>query len=285
MPRIYTTIVSQFGVERSGHKCEGAGSSQGILMMISEREFEGRSVFITGVASGIGLKSAEMFADAGARVGGFDLQAEVPATFSGDYYVGDVSDYKSAFKSVEEFVHKHGRLDTLILSAGINGPMGRIDDIHPDEFRRLFDVNVFGMVNFIHASAKHLEATGGSIMLLGSINGSRSFKWAGAAPYIASKAAVVALGRNLATEFGPRGIRINTICPGQTDTNIHSSIAWRGEGPVGRPVHYPDGSMPLTGRVSATTEDVVRAIMFLSSDMSKHITGTELFVDAGQSLI
>jgi NAD(P)-dependent dehydrogenase (short-subunit alcohol dehydrogenase family) len=249
------------------------------------QRFLGKRVLVTGSGSGIGLATALMFHEEGADVVGLDLKEQPHPEFKGSHYACDVSDPEMVQSVLERVMQDGDRLDAMILSAGINGPMGRIEHISPVDFRRLYEINVFGVFNFLHFGLKYLEATQGSVTLLGSINGSRSFKWAGASPYVSSKSAIVGLGRNLATEFGPRGVRINTVCPGSTTTNIQDSTDWRGDWPVGRRIKYPDGSMPLTGEENATPEDVARAILFLSSDDAKHITGTELFVDAGQSLI
>lgn len=249
------------------------------------QRFSGKRVLVTGSGSGIGLATARMFASEGAEVVGIDLKDEPHPDFVGSHFSCDVSDSEMVERVLERVMTDGDRLDAMVLSAGINGPMGRIEHISPHDFRRLYEINVFGVFNFVHFGLKYLEPTRGSVTLLGSINGSRSFKWAGASPYVSSKSAIVGLGRNLATEFGPRGVRINTVCPGATSTNIQDSTDWRGEWPVGRRIKYPDGSMPLTGDEYATPEDVARAILFLSSDDAKHITGTELFVDAGQSLI
>lgn len=247
--------------------------------------FKGKTVLVTGSCSGIGLATAIMFAAEGAEVVGVDLKTEPHPEFIGRHYSCDVTDHDGVERLLELVIADTGKLDAMILSAGINGTMGKIEHISPADFRRLYEINVFGVFNFLHFGLKYIEQTKGSFTLLGSINGSRSFKWAGASPYVSSKSAIIGLGRNLATEFGPRGVRINTVCPGATTTNIHDSTDWRGEWPVGRRVKYPDGSMPLTGEENATPEDVAKAILFLTSDDAKHITGTELFVDAGQSLI
>jgi NAD(P)-dependent dehydrogenase (short-subunit alcohol dehydrogenase family) len=146
-------------------------------------------------------------------------------------------------------------------------------------------IPMISVFNFIHATLHHLEQSAGNIVLIGSINGARSFGWAGASPYVASKAAVMALGRNLAVELGPRNIRINTVCPGATDTDIHTSTRWRGEHPIARPIKYPDGNIPLTGWDRATPADIAQCVAYLASDLAKHVTGTEIFVDGGQSLI
>lgn len=249
-------------------------------------EFAGKAALITGAGSGIGLAAANVLSKRGASIGAVDFSTERLAVIDPSYlkFEANVADSGRAEEVVSEFVSVYGRLDSLVLSAGLNGPMGKIETISPDEVRHLLEVNVVGIYNYLIPAVGHLEAAGGSVTLVGSINGSRSFSWAGASPYVASKAAVMALGRNLAVELGPRGVRVNTVCPGSVDTNIHETTKWRGEGPVGRPKKFPEGSMPLTGWQSAEAKDVAEAIAFLASDAAKHITGTELFIDAGQSL-
>lgn len=244
--------------------------------------FAGKRTLVTGAASGIGQAAAQALRAEGAIVGAVDLKE----TNEGDFnYQLNVSDSNAVQMAIEDFVQKVGGLDVLILAAGINGPIGRIDDIAPEEIRHLFEVNVMSVFNFAHYAIRHLEKTEGNIVLVGSINGSRSFGWAGASPYVASKAAVMALGRNFSTEFGPRKVRINTVCPGSTSTAIWESTKFRGKWPIGVPVHYPEGQMPLKGNENATPAQVADAILFLASDAASHVTGTEIFIDAGQSLV
>lgn len=251
-------------------------------------DFAGKAVLVTGAGSGIGRAAAQILLSRGATVGAVDLSAErLQEQFPGDSvlrFAMDVTSSDAAASVISEFVERVGKLDALILAAGINGPMGRLDMIRPDEIRQLLEVNIIGVYNFLIPALTHLEANKGSITLVGSINGSRQFSWAGASPYIASKAAIVAMGRNLAVELGPRGIRINTVCPGYIKTNILESTTWRGDWPVGRPKKYPEGDNPLTGKEPGTAQDVAEAIAFLASDAAKHINGTELFIDGGQSL-
>lgn len=251
-------------------------------------DFAGKAVLVTGAGSGIGLATAQTLLSRGAKIGAVDMSAErLQEAFPEDSslnWSSDVSDTEDAARVVAEFVERTGRIDALVLSAGINGPMGKVDMIHPDEIRRLFEVNLLGVYNYIIPAIAHLESSKGSITLVGSINGSRQFSWAGSSPYVASKGAVMALGRSLSVELGPRGIRVNTVCPGSIKTNIIASTTWRGGWPVGRPRHYPEGDSPLTGKVPGEAQDVAEAIAFLVSDAAKHITGTELFIDGGQSL-
>lgn len=258
----------------------------------SPAEFVGKVVLITGAGSGIGLATARLLAESGATVVGVEFVAERVQEFNSEFgangdhtcFEADVRDFARTQQLFEEIVMRYGRLDAMVLSAGLNGPMGRLDAIHPDEVQALFEANVVALFNYMNPAVSLLEASQGSVVLVGSINGSRNFSWAGASPYVASKAAVMALGRNWAVELGPRGIRVNTVCPGQVETNINSTIKWRGEGPVGRPKKYPEGSMPLTGWKGADPVDVAEAIRYLVSAAAKHVTGTEIFIDAGQSL-
>ncbi len=251
-------------------------------------DFAGKAALITGAGSGIGLATAKLLLSRGATVGVIDMSMDrLQEAFPEDSVLKlstDVSDTEDAARAVSAFVVQVGRLDSLVLSAGINGPMGKVDMIHPDEIRRLFEVNLIGVYNYIIPALPHLEASNGSITLVGSINGSRQFSWTGSSPYVASKGAVMALGRSLAVELGPRGVRVNTVCPGSIKTNILESTTWRGGWPVGRPRHYPEGDSPLTGKVPGEAQDVAEAIAFLASDAAKHVTGTELFIDGGQSL-
>ncbi|MDQ3310204.1 MAG: SDR family oxidoreductase, partial [Gemmatimonadota bacterium] len=125
---------------------------------------------------------------------------------------------------------------------------------------------------------------GGSVIVTSSVNGTRIFSNTGATAYSSSKAGQVALSKMLALELAPSKIRVNVICPGAIDTNIEESTEERDLEHVRIPVEFPEGSQPLA-EGSGSAEQVARLVLFLASDASDHITGTEMWIDGAESLL
>jgi len=130
-----------------------------------------------------------------------------------------------------------------------------------------------------------LVRQGGAVVVVSSINGTRTFSNSGASAYATSKAGQVAFARMLAVELAPRGVRVNAVCPGSIDTEISENTEQRHTDGLGLRVEFPDGQMPLTGTQPGTAAQVADAVAFLVSDAASHVTGTEVFVDGGQSLV
>jgi NAD(P)-dependent dehydrogenase (short-subunit alcohol dehydrogenase family) len=137
----------------------------------------------------------------------------------------------------------------------------------------------------IKAATPHLKRQGGSIVVCASVNGTRMFSNTGATAYACSKAAQAALVKMLAVELGPARVRINVICPGAIQTEIDDNTEKRDLERVKTRVEYPQGSIPLTGGKPGTPEQVAELVHFLLSERASHITGTEIWVDGGQSLV
>ena len=229
----------------------------------------GRTIIITGGASGIGAATADHFASLGDAPFVFDVsQPEGDRPFT---HV-DVSDRDALRAAVDEVVATTGRLDALVACAGINRDQvfWKLSD---DDWRRVIDVNLDGSYHALRAAIPHFRAAGrGAAVLVGSINGERGAF--GQANYSASKAGVVALARTVAREVGRFGVRVNAVSPGYIDT------------PMTRPlpddiVRAAHDASPL-GRIGEPRE-VATAIAFLCSDEASYITGTVLRVDGGQA--
>jgi NAD(P)-dependent dehydrogenase (short-subunit alcohol dehydrogenase family) len=131
----------------------------------------------------------------------------------------------------------------------------------------------------------HLKKQGGAIVVLSSVNGTRIFSNTGATAYSCAKAAQVAFTKMMALELAPHRVRINAVCPGGVVTNIRENTHLRNIETIRHPVTFPKGPIPLTGHERATPEQVAQVIFFLLSDNASHITGTELWIDGGQSLL
>jgi NAD(P)-dependent dehydrogenase (short-subunit alcohol dehydrogenase family) len=138
----------------------------------------------------------------------------------------------------------------------------------------------------IKFAVPHLRAAGGgSVIVTSSINGTRVFSNTGATAYSASKAGQVAITKMLALELAKHRIRVNVVCPGGITTEIEESTEKRSLEKAQEPVEFPAGEIPLTDGRKGTSDDVADLMLFLASDASRHITGTEVWIDGGQSLL
>jgi NAD(P)-dependent dehydrogenase (short-subunit alcohol dehydrogenase family) len=126
---------------------------------------------------------------------------------------------------------------------------------------------------------------GGSIIVTSSVNGTRKFGNTGAPAYACSKAGQVAFTKMIALELAKHRIRANVICPGAITTEIDDSTQKRNLEAIREPVEYPAGSIPLTDGKPGTAEQVAELVFFLASDASNHITGTEIWIDGGETLL
>ena len=117
------------------------------------------------------------------------------------------------------------------------------------------------------------------------MNGTRVFSNTGATAYSATKVGQVAMAKMLAVELGPHNIRVNVVCPGSTKTELRANTQWKNLDRIRFPVQYPKGTIPLDGGKPATAEQVAELVLFLVSDAASHITGTEVWIDGGSSLI
>ena len=131
----------------------------------------------------------------------------------------------------------------------------------------------------------HLKRQGGAVVVVSSINGTRVFSNTGATAYAASKAGQVVITKMLALELAKHRVRVNVICPGKIETNIEEKTEHRHLERVKEPVEFPEGDIPLTDGEPGTADQVAELALFLASDASRHITGTEVWIDGGQSLM
>jgi NAD(P)-dependent dehydrogenase (short-subunit alcohol dehydrogenase family) len=256
---------------------------------------EGKVALVTGAGSGIGKAAALALGKAGASVVVMSRTAEeVEKTAQEIEKAGgrakamtaDTSDDAAMKELVGTLVKELGRLDIVVANAGINGMWAPIDDLKPDEWDKTISVNLRGTYLTIHHTVPHLKkAGGGSIIIVSSINGTRTFTNPGATAYSVTKAGQVAMAQQLAVELGEHRIRVNAICPGAIESEISDNTETRNAEKAEVPVEFPEGDIPLTGGEPGKAEDVADLVLFLASDASRHITGSPIWIDGAQSLL
>lgn len=229
---------------------------------------------IVGGAKGIGLAIAERLSAEGAKVvitSRRSEDAEKAATAIGHGTVGIAADaaiLEDMAETVEKVRKAHGRIDALVLNAGLSEP-AQINEITPEHFDRHFNVNVRGMVFGLQAALTAMTE-GGSVVLIGSIADSGGFASYGT--YAATKAAVRSYARTWTAELAPIGIRVNVVAPGPTDTEMMAAVQPDMRAAIVAPI--PMGRM-------ARPSEVAAAALFLLSDDASYIAGAELCVDGG----
>ena len=257
--------------------------------------FQGKVALVTGAGSGIGKSTALALARHGANVGVLSrTEDEVEAVTREIRSLGgsalalaaDVADEASMRDAVDRLVAAFGRLDVVIANAGINGVWAPIDDLKPAEWDETIAVNLRGTYLTLHLTVPFLKKAGeGAIVVVSSINGTRTFSTPGATAYSATKAAQVAMVQQLALELGKARIRVNVVCPGAIGTAIDENTQQRGADEAGIPVVWPEGDIPVSQGMPGTADEVADAILFLASSKARHITGTPLWIDGGQGLL
>jgi meso-butanediol dehydrogenase / (S,S)-butanediol dehydrogenase / diacetyl reductase len=233
-----------------------------------------RTAVVTGAARGIGRACVEAFVADGWRVVAVDRE---PFEIDGDVVpcVGDITDAATNVCAVELAVSRFGGLAAAVANAGVNLPK-RIDDSTDEEFDRLFDVNVRGVVRLAQAAHRALAASRGSLTVVASKTGLVAQR--DSPLYCATKGAAIQLARALALDWAPEGIRVNAVCPGIVDTPMFAEFL-AGVGGGEEALDEQRRAQPL-GRL-ATPAECASAVLFLSSPAASFITGVALPVDGG----
>jgi NAD(P)-dependent dehydrogenase (short-subunit alcohol dehydrogenase family) len=258
-------------------------------------QLEGKVALITGGSSGIGKASALLFAQEGAKVAVLGrTRSEVDKTVDEIRQAGgaaipllaDVSQPGQMERAVQQVVDEWETIDIVFANAGINGVWAPLDEITPEEWDTTLAINLKGTFLTVKYALPYLKKQGGSVIVNSSVNGTRIFSNSGATAYSCSKAAQVAFTKMTALELARYKIRVNVICPGWIKTEIGDNTYRRNMDKVRYPVEFHDGSkIPLTHGAPGTSEQVAQLVLFLASDLSSHITGTEMWIDGAESLI
>jgi meso-butanediol dehydrogenase/(S,S)-butanediol dehydrogenase/diacetyl reductase len=239
-----------------------------------------RAVVITGAGGTLGAALSARFAgEADTDVVLSDVSAPaLEATVNGlpdrrgavETVLADVGEVTEVEAVVDLAVQQFGRLDVLISNAGVLSPNGRIHNLTTEDWERAFRVNVLGAVNGIRAAVPVMRAQqSGSIVLTASVSGLTA--WSHAAPYCATKAAVIQLGKVAAVEYARDGIRVNCVCPGTFRSGIHADLPPEALDTIA--AKHPLGL--------GTAGDLVGAYSYLASDDSRWTTGSAIVVDGG----
>lgn len=255
---------------------------------------KGKVALITGGGSGLGEAAARILAQEGAKVAvlgrtkdEIEQVAQSITTSDGEaiHIVADISDPQSMQQAVQRVIERWSRLDIVFANAGINGVWAPIEDLTVEEWQETININLNGTFYTIKAAAPHLKKNGGSVIITSSVNGTRIFSNTGATAYSCTKAAQVAMAKMLALELAKHRVRVNVICPGAIESEIDDNTEKRNVEKEKEPVEFPEGRIPLTDDKPGEAEDVGELVLFLASDASKHISGTEVWIDGAQSLL
>ena len=240
--------------------------------------FQGKVAFVTGGSRGIGAAVVRRLADGGAavaftfkgsRAAAEDLVAEIEASGGRALALhADAGDASALTQAVNEAALRFGRIDILVNNAGVFS-MASIADIPVEEFDRMLNVNVSAVFIASQAALAHM-GEGGRIINIGSCNAER-MPFAGGATYAMSKAALVGLVKGMARDLGPRGITVNNVQPGPTNTDMNPAA-----GDFAGAMH---DLMAL--KRHARPEEIAAMVAYVASEEAGFVTGASLTIDGG----
>ena len=242
---------------------------------------EGKTALVTGAARGIGAAVARVFAAEGAGVALTDIlsapgeqvrEAISAAGGTASFSELDVTSEPDWRRVVDDVLDRFGDLDILVNNAGIY-ERNTVEELDLETWKQVMEVNADSVFLGTKACIPAMRRSGGgSIVNIASVASMRGSQWSTA--YHASKGAVAVFTRSAAVQYGRYGIRVNSVHPGAIDTDMLDQV-YIDDGLR----HQRIGAMPL--RRSGSPEEVAKAVLFLASDDSSYVTGSELRVDGG----
>jgi NAD(P)-dependent dehydrogenase (short-subunit alcohol dehydrogenase family) len=254
---------------------------------------DGKVAVVTGGGGGIGEATGALFWKEGASVvlvdnNGDDLEQAVRGIGDSEERLlgvtASIANEREAARSMRAAIERFGRLDILANIAGVRAPVGPVTEATPEQWQRVLDVNLLGMVACCkHAIPEMVRAGGGSIINVSSVNAEVARP--GWAIYDASKAAVLALTRDMACDHARQRIRVNAICPGFVLTRFHirnrardRGISYEETEKELRTEPYPFNLMGRPGE----PRELAYALLFLASDEASYATGAVFHIDGGK---
>lgn len=251
-------------------------------------DFKDKVVFITGAGAGIGRATAVLYAKKGAKVivnavgnkrGLETLVLVREEGAEGIFVQGDVSEEREVKRMVEEAIARFGRIDILVNNAGVAIP-GRVDTMSLEDFQKMMAINVQGTFLMSKYVIKEMQKQGGgTIVNVASVAALKGHK--DRALYSASKGAIVALTKSMATDHVKENIRVNCVCPGTTLTPALEEKIRNAEDPKAMEEMFV--SRQPIGRL-AKPEEIAYSILFASSDEAAFMNGSILTIDGGMSM-
>lgn len=250
--------------------------------MVKYDEFNGKTVLITGAASGIGKATAMKFAENGANVviGDVDSRAEQTAQEINDqnghaiFVKTDVSQPEQVEALVKKGVETFGSIEHAFNNAGILNKPNKFADIDPDTFDKVIDVDVKGVFLSMKYELQHMLKNGGTIVNTASVAGLIADPDMG--PYVTAKHAIIGMTKSAGFDHATDGVRINAVAPGLTETEMTKS--WKDD-----PEKWQQMISGVPMAKAAQPEDIADIVLFLSSESAKFMTAQVYLIDGGQT--
>jgi len=252
-------------------------------------DFSGKTAIVTGAAHGFGRAISLAFAQRGASVWACDvigdelLETQQLCRAAGLTCTAremDVRDKRAVDAVVADACVTTGRVDILVNNAGgVLGQVGRpLEDVTPDQWQSIFDVNVTGAFYLAQAVAPGMKAVRGGRIVNISSGAGLGISLTGIQAYASAKAAQIGLTRQLAHELGPWGITVNNVAPGFVRSNAATERQWESYGADGQRALIEHIALKRLG----TPEDIANGVLFFASDHANWITGQVLSIDGGK---